>query len=121
MQGELAYEEGQHAEDHEQAHRCDIALAVAREVLAGNPAWYQQVAQGAEHASVEVPEGFEEFLDGMAGVADRVVHRLSAAVAELALQDRVAVLALAGMPGVGIGGLLHRWTAPGAVIGKPLR
>src|SRR5690606_4117736 len=79
-----------------------------------------QVAQRAEHAPVEVPEGLEELLHRVAEVADRVVHRLPAGVAELAVQDGRAILAASGYGfGAAVGWLAaHAGSSPGDGGGK---
>src|SRR5690606_24553640 len=82
--------------------RRDVARTVPGQVVDRDPPGRHQVAQGAEDAPVEMPEGLEEFLHRVRGVADRVVHGLPAGVAELALQFSTAGLA-PRRRGMGIG------------------
>ena len=80
------------------------------EVVQRDAAGHPEVAQRAEDAPVQVPEGFEHFLDGVADMLERVVRRLPAAMAVMAMQGGVAVLA-GGVSGVG---RAHgRWAALG--------
>ncbi|MET3928543.1 hypothetical protein ABIE51_000430 [Lysobacter sp. OAE881] len=94
---QLRDEEGQHAQHHEQAQRRDVLRALAGQVVDGDAAWRDEVAQRAEDASVQVPERLEHFLHRVRGVADRVHHRLAAIVAVVPLQRGAAVLAMGRM------------------------
>src|SRR5690606_33327786 len=90
---QLRDEEREQGEDHEQAHRRHVPGAPAGEEVRRQASRHQQVAQGAEHAAVEVPEGLEHVLDRMPQVLHRVARRLPPAVAVGAGEDCAAVRA----------------------------
>jgi len=99
----LADEEGEQGEDDEQPQRLHVAHPAAPEIVQCNATGHPQVAQRAEDAPVQVPERFEDFLDGVADMLERVVRGLPAPMAVVALQGGVAVLAGAVCRRIGVG------------------
>lgn len=93
MHEQLADEERKQGEDDEQPQGLYVSHATPLEVVQCDAAGNPEIAQRAEDAPVQVPEGFEHFLDGVAHMLERVVRRLPAAMAVVAMQDGVAVLA----------------------------
>ena len=92
---QLGEEEAQHAQHDEHPQWRGVARALAGEVVDGDAAGHEQVAQGAEDATVQVPERFEHLLQRVTDVAHGVDHRLAAGVAVVPLQRHAAVLAMA--------------------------
>src|SRR5690606_26120157 len=91
---ELGDEEGDDAQEEEQAHGADVAHPASLEVFAGQVAGPgEQRPDRARRARIQVEHAVEEVADDAAEVPDQAMHRLSALVAMRPQQLGAAVLA----------------------------
>ena len=101
VERQLADEKSDQTQDDEQPQRCDVTHAMSGQITDGDTARYEQVAQSAEDAAIEVPERFEHLLDRMTEVTQGVVRALAADMAVTADQCGRAVFAGGGRGVVG--------------------